>query len=149
MRPPGRHGARPAPSAKGAPRAGCPWSARTQPGSARAAGRAALRSCVRLSWLGETVPRDLLRVTNSASQVEVLSPAPHGLDALQQQLQVLVAGDRVQVFTVDDQHRRRIVLMKEGRVAFGQRPQVRLGDTRGRWPKATRPTFINTMRRRC
>src|SRR5207253_159057 len=90
MRPPGRHGARPAPSAKGAPRAGCPWSARTQPGSVRAAGRAALRSCVRLSWLGQTVPRDLLRVTNSASQVEVLSPAPHGLDALQQQLQFLV-----------------------------------------------------------
>jgi len=84
--------------------------------------RAALRS-LRTLHVGGDGLGIFVCVTNSASQVEVLRrPVMAGIRPA---AAAVLAREIGFGFTVDDPHRCRIVLMKEGRVAFGQRPEVR------------------------
>src|SRR5512138_1689934 len=83
----------------------------TPPALARAWRRESMSSAIRIS-----------------AQVEELAPALHRAHPSHEELEVGITLDEIQVFGVDGQHRCRIVMVKEARVALGEHREVFLGD---------------------
>src|SRR5258705_4252470 len=63
-----------------------------------------------------------------STEVEELAAALHRAQPADQQLEIGVALDEVEVLGIHGQHRRRVVVMEEARVALRQQRQVLLAD---------------------